>query len=82
MIATLQPVRHEASLIFFIVSAWLSKSPWEKFNRTTFIPASIICSNICDESDAGPIVQTILVLFAGKGIYSSEDMIFSLKQLK
>jgi len=33
--------------------------------RAVFIPARIICSIILDDSDEGPMVQTILVLFVG-----------------
>ena len=32
------------------------------------MPAKIICSNI-SESDAGPTVQMILVLLAGKAVF-------------
>jgi hypothetical protein len=32
------------------------------------MPAWIICSRTFGESEAGPMVQTILVLLAGKGI--------------
>jgi hypothetical protein len=45
---------------------WLGKSPWEKFRRATFMPARIIFSMISWESDAGPMVQTIFVLFIGR----------------
>jgi hypothetical protein len=34
--------------------------PWEKFSRTTFIPALIILSRVCGEELEGPIVQIIL----------------------
>jgi hypothetical protein len=34
------------------------------------MPARIILSKISGESEAGPMVQTILVLLAGKGIGS------------
>ena len=44
---------------------WVSKEPWEKFKRATFMPARIICSMVSADSDAGPMVQTILVLLGG-----------------
>jgi hypothetical protein len=44
---------------------WVSKEPWEKFKRATFMPARIICSMVSTDSDAGPMVQTILVLLSG-----------------
>src|SRR5690625_5760615 len=42
-----------ASRIFLIRFPCSSKSPWEKFNRATFIPASINCSIVSRDSDAG-----------------------------
>jgi hypothetical protein len=51
-----------------MVSAWLLKSPWEKLSRAMFMPARIILSRISNESEAGPMVHTILVLLAGKGM--------------
>ena len=44
---------------------WAAKSPWEKFSRATFMPASIICFMTAGDSEAGPMVQTILVLLIG-----------------
>ncbi len=41
---------------------WLEKSPWEKLSRATSMPAAIIRAMVFGESEAGPIVQTILVL--------------------
>jgi hypothetical protein len=58
----------DAARIFWMVSPWLAKSPWEKLSRATFIPAWIILSKTAGEFDAGPMVQTILVLLAGKGM--------------
>jgi len=40
-------------------------SPWEKSSRATSMPARISRSNIAAEFDAGPMVQTILVLCSG-----------------
>jgi hypothetical protein len=40
----------------------------EKFSRTTSIPASIRRASISSLSLAGPIVATILVLFAGRAM--------------
>ena len=48
-----------------MTSRWVSKEPWEKFRRATFMPARIICSMISGVSEAGPMVQTILVLLGG-----------------
>src|SRR5204863_7252566 len=48
----------------------VSKSPWEKLRRATFIPARSICSNTGGELDAGPIVATILVLCGGNDTIS------------
>ena len=62
MIAQGIPRRSRASLMrsmTFLCSSWV---PWEKFRRATFIPVSIIFSIISGEFDAGPRVQTILVL--------------------
>jgi hypothetical protein len=53
-----------------MISAWLGKSPWEKLSRATFIPARINFSKISGEFEAGPMVHTILVLLAGKGMGS------------
>ena len=39
-----------------------------ELRRATFIPARIILSRTAGESEAGPMVQTILVLLAGKGM--------------
>jgi hypothetical protein len=47
---------------------WLAKSPWEKLRRATSIPAIIILAMVSGESEAGPIVQTILVLCDGSVI--------------
>ena len=44
---------------------WAAKSPWEKFSRATFMPASIIRCITSGDSEAGPMVQTILVLCPG-----------------
>ena len=66
MMARRCPVDREAALRFLIVFSWLVKSPWEKLSRAIFIPARIICSMTSSDSDAGPIVQTILVLWLAK----------------
>jgi hypothetical protein len=68
MMATRLLVAFDAVRIFWMVSAWLAKSPWEKLSRTTFMPARIIFSKTSGEFEAGPMVQTILVLLAGKGM--------------
>jgi hypothetical protein len=69
MMATRRPTASAALLILSMVSLWLLKSPWEKFRRATFMPANIICSRICGESEAGPMVQTSLVLLGGKAMF-------------
>ena len=74
MMARRCPVAWEAALRFLIVFSWLAKSPWEKLSRAMFIPARIISSMIPPVSDAGPIVQTILVLCVGKPIFIPPEM--------
>jgi hypothetical protein len=74
MIATRRPTACAAARIRVMVSAWPEKSPWEKLRRATFIPARIICCNTAGESEAGPMVATILVLFRGNGMgFSSRN---------
>jgi hypothetical protein len=70
MMATRRLVARDAERRVSITLLWLSKSPWEKLSRATFMPASSICSITCWDSDAGPMVQTILVLFGGKNVKS------------
>ena len=41
------------------------RSPWAKFSRATLIPARMSSVSMSGESEAGPMVQTILVLFFG-----------------
>src|SRR5512136_1654262 len=67
--ATRLPARFAAARRLSITFLWLLKSPWEKLRRAIFIPARIICSMTSLDSDAGPIVQTILVLCVGKAIF-------------
>jgi len=43
------------------------KSPCEKFSRATFSPARMSRWSISGDSDAGPMVATILVLWIGNG---------------
>jgi len=71
MIATRRPVAAAASRTRAMVSACPEKSPWEKFNRTMFMPAAIKRRRTSGESEAGPMVATILVLLSGNGIQSS-----------
>ena len=63
------------------MTAWCSaKSPCEKLRRATFIPARIKRSRISCESEAGPMVQTILVLLAGNATPPSlwvQDVFFN-----
>jgi hypothetical protein len=72
MMATRLLVAFDAVRTFWMVSPWLAKSPWEKLSRTIFMPARIIFSKTSRESEAGPMVQTILVLLAGKGMRSPQ----------
>ena len=43
-------------------SRWSAWVPWEKFSRATFMPASQSWVSISSLSQAGPMVQMILVL--------------------
>ena len=62
MIATRRPVACAAARMRAMCSAWPAKSPCEKFNRAMFSPARMRRSSISGDSEAGPIVATILVL--------------------
>ena len=64
MMATGRPAARAAARMFSMARWWPARSPWEKLRRATFMPARIICSMIAGDSDAGPIVHTILVLLA------------------
>src|SRR5215469_6941708 len=68
MIATRRPTASAAERIRLIRSAWPVRSPWEKLSRATSRPARIRRSSISDDSEAGPIVATILVLLTGNPI--------------
>jgi Ribonuclease HepT-like len=46
-------------------SLWPTKSPYEKLSRAMFSPARMRRSSISGDSEAGPIVATILVLWSG-----------------
>lgn len=56
-----------------ITRLWFSNAPLEKFRRATFIPARRSSSMIAGESDAGPMVQTIWVQWAGRGVVRSRS---------
>ena len=71
MMATRCPVARSAARMRAIRSACPLKSPWEKLSRATFIPARIRRSSISGDSEAGPMVATILVLWSGSGIRAS-----------
>ena len=60
-IATGRSSRSAAARTRWAVRAFSSGVPWEKFSRTTSIPASIIRVSVSTSSEAGPIVATILV---------------------
>ena len=62
MRAILVPAAFDAVRRFSMTLPWAAKSPWEKFSRAMSIPARIIRSMTSRESEAGPMVQTILVL--------------------
>jgi len=68
MMVTRWSVTRSASRMRAMHAAWPAKSPCEKLSRATFIPARIRRSSISGESEAGPIVATILVLWSGKDI--------------
>ena len=71
MMATGRWVARAASRMRRMISPWARKSPWEKLRRAMFMPASSIFSSMSGESVAGPMVQTSLVLLAGRlaGVY-------------
>jgi hypothetical protein len=71
MTATWRPEDRAAARMRTIVYACPEKSPWEKLTRAIFIPAWIIRSRTSGESEDGPMVATILVLFTGKGTPAS-----------
>ena len=62
MMATRRPVARSAARMRAMRSAWPAKSPCEKLSRATFSPARMSRSSISGESEAGPMVATILVL--------------------
>jgi hypothetical protein len=66
MMATRSPTAAAAARMFSITRLWLSTSPWAKFRRATFMPFRIIRSSVSRDSEADPIVQTILVFLGGK----------------
>ena len=65
MIATRRPVACSAARMRAMRSAWPVKSPCEKLSRAMFSPARMRRSSISGDSEAGPIVATILVLWSG-----------------
>ena len=71
MMATRCPVARAAARMRAIRSACPLKSPWEKLSRATFIPARIRRSSISGDSEAGPMVATIFVLWFGSDIRAS-----------
>src|SRR5438094_7478840 len=77
MIATRRPVSRAASRIRLIACACSEGLPCEKFNRATFIPARMSRASISGDSDAGPIVATILVLCAGSAAFMQISLLRS-----
>jgi len=79
------PVFSMAALRLSRVSWWYSWDPWEKLKRATFMPARRSFSTMGTERDAGPRVQTILVLglfSATTGVAISARVSVSRKQRK
>lgn len=66
MMASRLPVAWEAARRSPITWRWLSKEPWEKLSRATFIPAISISSMTFRLEEAGPMVQMIFVLWSGR----------------
>ena len=62
MTAQRSPVRSMALRRLSRVSWWYSWDPWEKLKRATHMPARSRRAHISTEREAGPRVQTILVL--------------------
>ena len=65
MMATRRPVAFSAARMRAMRSAWPVKSPCEKLSRATLSPARMRRSSISGDSEAGPMVATILVLWFG-----------------
>src|SRR5687767_11921873 len=65
MIATRRPVVSAASRMRRMSCACWEKSPCEKFSRATLRPARMRRASISGVSEAGPMVATTLVLWAG-----------------
>src|SRR5438876_1742168 len=74
MIATRRPVSRAASRIRLIACACSEGVPCEKFNRATSIPARMSRASISGDSDAGPMVATILVLCAGSAAFMARTL--------
>ena len=62
MTAQRSPVRSMGLRRLSRVSWWYSWEPWEKLKRATHMPARSRRAHISTEREAGPRVQTILVL--------------------
>src|SRR5215468_11402594 len=52
-----------------MTSACFAGFPCEKFNRATLSPARMSRASVSEDSEAGPIVATILVLCAGSAAF-------------
>src|SRR3954470_24725752 len=66
IMATRRPTSLATFLIRRITWPWPEKSPWEKFNGAPLTPAQIRRFNIWGDSEAGPIVAPIFVLWSGR----------------
>ena len=62
MMAMGRPSFSRTRLMRWMRSRWSAWVPWEKFSRATFMPASQSWVSISSLSQAGPMVQMILVL--------------------
>ena len=52
---------------------WPSRLPWAKFRRATLMPERVRSVRISGESEAGPMVQTILVLRRGYNVIVNNE---------
>src|SRR4030095_14552936 len=67
--------------MFSMTCRWPENSPCEKLSRAMFIPARIISPMLSGVCDAGPIVATILVLWARRFISSTPEWRFEAQKL-
>ncbi len=65
-IVTGKPVSSEAVRMLRMFSLCPSNVPWARLSRATFIPAWIIRTSTSHDLEAGPMVETIFVLWSGR----------------